>query len=446
LTLQVTPPKYTGQGQQSLDEGKGPYALLPGSRLHVRGTVNKPLSQATLALAAQQRPMNLEEDNAFSHDFVYAADAAGIYAITLTDTEQIYGTSAGKAGPLASRVPTQFTLRTQIDRPPLVKLRLTGIGALITTRARLPVAVTIDDDFAVADAQLHWKLGAAADGTPGRAESLPAAKQDQPFGNPAVKLDHLLDVRALKASAGVELTLEVTAKDNNDVTGPGKGSSGKTVLRVVADDEFRAELLRREREQREEVERLLKSQRGVFADTKDLVRAGAEGKPWTTATEQAAARVARQQKAIGTSIALTARRIDDLLIEADNNRLEEQSGPLKKRLGTAVHARLVQTADKSVPDATARLEEARRLAAQPKDRDAALEAALAGQEKIEKELVDVLKHMITSEDYQFILSLIMEIQHSQSDVRDRARKQLQEHLDSLFKKGDAGQPGGNAPR
>ena len=444
LTISVTTPKYAGAVQETLEEGKGSYPVLPGSKVHVLATANKPLSQAMLTQGASTHTMKPDKDNAFSFDLDYQAAAAGVYSIALTDKELVPLDSQGTVGPLSSRVPTQFTLRTKSDRPPGVKLRLSGIGGMITARARLPLSAAIDDDFSITDAYIRYRFGATA-GDASHGKDVRPEGLDKQLGTPVVRLEHVIDVEALKGAVGADLTLEVNAVDNNDVTGPGNGTSGKTVLRIVSDEEFRADLLRRETDQRLEVERLLKVQFGLIADTKELARPGTDDKPWSASAQQSATRVAREQKNVGMGLALVAKRVDELLTEAANNRLEKQSGPLQQRLRAGVHDRLMQIAEKSVPEVLVKLDDARRQASRPKERGEALAAAMAGQARIETELSDVLKHMVKSEDYQIILSLIMEIQHSQSDVHDRARRQLQEQLKGLFERNGTGAPGGKDP-
>lgn len=438
LKLTVTPPKYTGASTEILAEGKGPYSLLPGSRLHLEGIANKPLSQATITLGTTRRTMNVRKGLHFSLEMEYRPDAAGVYSIDLTDTEQLPLASRAGVGPLTSRVPVQFTLRTRLDRLPLVKVRLTGIGGIITSRAKLPLSISIDDDFAITDANIHYHVRSSVEGETGRSDLVRPPGIEKQFGGSAVRINHVLDVGAIKVPVGSELTFEVKANDNNDVTPPRTGTSNSTVLRVVSDDEFRADLMRREKEQRQEVERLQKVLVGVVADTRELVRAGAAGKTWTAGTEQAAARLTREQKAMGPALGMIARRIEDLLTEAINNGLEAQDGPLAQRLRSHVFTPLTQLADASIPEVVRRLEEARSESGRVPQREQALSAALTGQAKIETELNQILKYMVKAEDYQLVLSLIMELQHSQADVLTRAEKERLERIKRIFEQGGAG--------
>lgn len=438
LKLTVTPPKYTRAAAESLAEGKGPYALLPGSRLYIEGVANKPLSQATITQGTTRHAMQDEKDRQFSFDLEYRPEAAGVYSIELIDTEQLPLASQACVGPLTSRVPVQFTLRTRIDRLPLVKVRLAGIGSIITARAKLPLSISIDDDFAITDASIHYHYRSSTEGDAGRSDIVRPPGIEKQFGGPTVRVDHVLDVGALKVPAGSELTLEVKAVDNNDVTPPRIGTSSATVLRVVSDDEFRADLMRREKEQQQEVERLQKVLVGVVADTRELGRTRTDAKPWPASTEQAASRVAREQKAMGPALGMVARRIGELLTEAINNGLESQNGPLAQRLRSRVSAPLTKIAEVSIPGVVLRLDEARRHTARAQERSQALAAALAGQANIEAELNQILKYMVKAEDYQLVLSLIMELQHSQADVLSRAEKERLEKIKRIFEQGGTG--------
>lgn len=435
ISLSVTPPQYTGGRRESLAEGKGPYAILPGSKVTLEGAASKTLSQAALSREDTHQKMSLRNGKQFAMELDYAPDKGGTYSVELTDTEQLPFASGNRAGPLHSRLPVQFTLRTRVDRLPMPKLRLQGIGGLITTRAQLPLSLSVDDDFAVADAwiQLHYRT--AVEGDAGKEEAVRPEGLKPKLGGTSVRLDHVLNVAALKAAAGTDLILEVQAIDNNNVTPPRRGTSGATVLRVVSDEEFRSDLLRREKEQRQEIERLQKVLVGITADTRELTRKETGSAPSPEKAQQAIAKVAREQKRMGAALSVVARRIDDLLTEATNNGLERPDGPLAQRLRSRVSAPLGQITERAVPEGVLRLEEARRLAGKADERNVALEAALDGQAKIAAELNDILKNMIKAEDYQLVLSLIMELQHSQEDVLKRAEKERQERIQQIFQQG-----------
>src|SRR5207248_2258114 len=130
------------------------YAILPGSRLLIRGSANKPLTSATLVRGTERRPLELHGPSDFELAIPYSNKSAGIYAIELVDTERMPQPESDRPGPLRSREPTQFTLSTRPDRPPQIKARLSGVSGLIVPRARVPITARIEDDFAVRDVRL----------------------------------------------------------------------------------------------------------------------------------------------------------------------------------------------------------------------------------------------------------------------------------------------------
>jgi hypothetical protein len=435
LSLSVTPPKYAGGQRETLAEGRGPYAILPGSKVQINGTASKALSQVAISRDDWRHKISPRNGNQFTTELDYAPDKGGTYSIELTDTEQLPFAAGNQSGPLGSRLPVQFTLRTRVDRLPIPKLRLKGIGGLITTRALLPMSLSVDDDFAVKDAwiQLHYRT--AVEGDAGEEVAVRPDGIKPQLGKTTVRLEHPLDVAALKAAEGTDLILEIQAIDNNDVTPPRRGTSGATVLRVVSDEEFRSDLLRREKEQRQEIERLQKVLVGIIADTRELTRKEGDNAPTSAKVQQSVASVAREQKRMGAALSVVARRIDELLTEATNNGLERPDGPLAQRLRSRVSVPLGQIAERSVPNGVLKLDEARRLVEKVDERNVALEAALDGQSKIAADLSDILKNMIKAEDYQLVLSLIMELQHSQEDVLKRAEKERQERIKQIFQQG-----------
>ncbi|MCE9544600.1 MAG: hypothetical protein K8T25_03655 [Planctomycetia bacterium] len=435
LSLTVTPPKYTGLKPQKLSEGKGPYSLLPGSRLTVQGSANKPLSAAIVLHGTKRQQLVVREGRTFEMEIPYAADGAGIYGIDLTDTENLPQPGSERPGPLSSRVPVRFTLRTLADRPPQIKAQLVGISGMITSHAKLPLKATIDDDFAVSDVRLRYQWRGPAESRQSGQDAVRPKEVASLLGAQQIPLSCELDVAPLNVPVGSDFSVEIEATDNNNVSTPGVGRCPPMLLRVVSDDELRTDLLRREKEQRQELERLLKVQTGLLADTRDLLQRSANQATWPAAAQQSAARVAREQKIVGGSLSAIAQRVGDLLVEASNNRLEDASGALTARLQDHVRKPLTRVADQRVPEVGLRLDEARRLASSAKERNAALAAAADEQAKIESELQDVLKSMIKVEDFQFVLSLLLEIQQSQTEVLSRSEKERQEQIRRILEHG-----------
>ena len=243
LKLEVTFPTYAGGKTEPLPAGKGPYFILPGSSLALAGIANKPLTQAQLAREAARFPLIIESNNHVSGKLTPRDVLTGQYAIELLDTEG-----------LEAHRPTSFGLRLRADREPRVKARLTGIGGMVTARAQLPLSCRVTDDYGLNSVSVPftWRGDDQERKEGAGTVELPAVKIT-PL-TLELSFDEILDLEPLKIPPGTGLTFHVAAADNDDFpdepsapVGPNIGKSPDFSIRVVTDEELRADLLRRKR-------------------------------------------------------------------------------------------------------------------------------------------------------------------------------------------------------
>lgn len=438
LELIYHPPAYTGEPSQPLPRGRGPYALLPGSTLMLRGTASKPLSAATLGVRGDVVDLAIE-DGTFSGSLKFAAESAGTYSIALVDQESITLPGQEKPGPLRSKVPTRFTLRAKPDREPQITARLSGISGMIVPQARIPYSGKMKDDYAITATRVrwHWATDDAEQHADGEFPLQTAAAGDARSRT----FDQVFDLQELALPVGAGFSFHIEADDNNDVSGPGTGKSTSFMFRVVSEEELRADLLRREKQQRQEIERQLTRQVGLLADTQGLSADTKGNRELSPEQQRDLARVQKEQKSVGLAVAAVAERMSDLLAEAVNNQLAAQSGPLHERLQDRVILPLERLAKQTIPAAVTELGKARRHVNEPVPRDQALAAAMKLQQEIEGELEAILKSMIRAEDFQFVLSLLHQIERLQRDVYERALEEEEERVRRFLEEGK--DPAGN---
>lgn len=420
LHLEITPPKYTGESVQDLAPGKGPYFVLKGTSLFIRGTVNKPLTRASLAIEGKLLPLELTAaKTGFTGNVPPEQLVAGHYTVELEDTEG-----------LASRRPTSFGLRIRTDREPRVRAKLVGVSGMVVPRAMVPLECRVSDDFAVMAAEVAytWRDEMAQMPQEGRIE-LPAAKET--LGQRELSFADVLDLSALNLPTGTSLNFHVAARDNDDISGPNVGKSSDFLLRIVTEQELQNDILRREKEQRQEMERLLKQQEDLRTDCQAL-QAGLTDAPLATEHKDLLMQYQRRQKVIGTNVSAIAERLENIVIEAKNNRLEDPSGNLEKRMREDIIRPMTEIAELAVPDTVQHLDQTRRLGAEVAPRNEALSTAVTRQKEIADAMREILRHMVKAEGYQEAVNLLYEIQKSQQDVLDRTMKERQERIKGII--------------
>jgi hypothetical protein len=144
------------------------------------------------------------------------------------------------------------------------------------------------------------------------------------------------------------------------------------------------------------------------------------------------------------------------LIEAENNRLEEEGGPLHRRLNENVIQPMTEIWQLDSPEAVRSLDSVR-MAANAADRDEALAKAIAQQEALAAKMREILVHMEKAEGYQEAVNLLYEIEKLQRNVYDLTEQELQERIRKFLEEGkspdepkpdnggdsDSGDPGAN---
>ena len=423
LAFIYTPPSYVGQEPHALPKNVGSYPVLEGSRVEVVGTAGKDLARARLSFA-KAAPADMDLDGARGFRTVLSGDRlrSGVYAVWLEDTTG-----------LASKQPARFSLRVNPDRRPTVNARLEGIGDLVVPDAVVPIRATMRDDYAIRKAELVCKVLVEEQGETA-ARRYAFGGPDLPYGDKQIEAVHRQECGPLDLPVGARLTLGVEAADNDTVSGPKVGASGVFSLKVVTEDELRAELLRREQEQRLEFERLLRDQRKLAENARTL-QAVLDAPARTFADEDGRllATTEKRQRLVGGRCTAVADQMTRILAEVENNRLEQEQKPLRDRLAGKIIEPLRLLARRNVLMAADHLDQARKAEADaPGDRRAALADAIAEQDRIVAAMRDVLRNMVKWEGYQEAVTLLREVLRTQKGVSEKTLKAYQERIRSIF--------------
>ncbi len=431
-----------------LPPGKGPYYVLNGSSMELRGNTNKPLRDAKLRLNGEDRvwPLKIADSKSISGSVATDELLDGKYTIELKDTTG-----------LTSLRPTAFRLNVRLDREPRIRARLHGISGMVVPQAMVPMSVRVKDDYAVNKVGLDYEWQSSEGGSSDNG-SVPFEGPADLLGQPEFGFDDIFDLQPLKFSPGITLTFTVQATDNDEVTGPKTGQSSEFLLRVVTEEQLRTDLLRREKEQRQEFERLLKNQEDLLTEIRALAAdASREQQPFNKEQKDKIRDTQRRQKLIGTNIETIARRLETFLIEAQNNRLEKEGSRFHVRLQRRVIEPMYSLSlrkepvepsednpdadasdEPNIPSAEDGLHKARRLDTEQDfaQRDQTLDLVTDEQEEIVRIMRDILTYMVKTEGFQAAVNLLYEVEKAQKNVLEMTEEELEDLLKKLF--GDGG--------
>ena len=415
LELEVTGPEYIQEEAALLPKGSGPHGVLEGSSLSIAALSNKPLSVANLINPdGGEMKMTAGDDNTrFTLDIPTDKLLGGKYTFNLVDENG-----------LTSSRPTSFSIAMKADRAPQLRASLNGISGLVTPKALIPISFRAKDEYSITATSVYAKWqGDSSSSVPQEVEK-PIAGIEDLLNQKIVQAETAFDLRELEIPVGVGLRLSVKAVDNNTLSGPGIGQSREFLLRVVSEEELRADLLRREIEQRQAFELALKNQEQLTVDLRAL--AAKQLEQADEDNDKVLSRLVdmqRRQKIVGTNLANIANRFESFLIEARNNRLDEsdsnldESMSIEKRLSEKIIAPIRSLDAEDIFIASQSFDVVRRSVADPEQMAKAAGDTAGIQEEIQAKMRQILSAMQDSETYQQIINQAIETKRAQEEVR-----------------------------
>ena len=434
LSLTATPPTYSGLPEQSLPEGEGPYYVLKGTDLTVRGTTNKSVSRATLVVGDKTYPMDVSNNRDISLDLASSFTAADTYRIQLEDVEEIWNPATGTFAPLRSQGDLQFTLKHTPDLAPAVNAQLVGVGSMVLPNARIPYTCSISDDYGITASriQFEWRVDSAGSETENGTSEIELP--ESAIGSLEFAFDDAINLADLEVPEGSGFGFVIEADDNDEVSGRKTGKSTKFLLRVVSEDELRENLLRREKELRQEFESVLSRQEDILTESQALRAAFNVEEEVSADDRKTLMESQRNEKQMTTSVLSIADRLESIIAEIQNNRIEEEGGPSEQRLGRQIIAPMRRLGNENLPVISDRLDQVRRQLADSSERQAALDSAIEEQQQAVDSMQEILSQMMTSEGLQEAVNLLHKVQQEQQDVADMTEKEKRERLERILDK------------
>jgi len=444
VELTVRPPSYTGREPEKLPPGSGPYSLLDGSSLEIAGRASKPLASAVLVAGETRLPLPLVGDDAFNGLVPSGNIVSGTYRIEIEDTESLLLPDKSEPSGLGAREPARFKVRVRPDDPPTVTAAIEGVSGLVVANARVPYLARAVDDYAVKNVRVEygWKEDSG--------ESEEKTGQVEPAGEPLesavdrVAYASALELDPLAIPVNSRLSFRITAEDNDTVNGPKKGESNRLLLRVVSEGDLRADLLRREKEQRQLLEELLKKQDALLTDCQAAQAEVRGAETLASENRDLLVRLQKRQKQLGASLLPLVERMTGLVAEMENNRLEDAQGVLRERILEYVVKPLNEAYENLSPLAVIALDNARRAVDGWEARHAHLNETVGLQQQMMARMREAMVHMVRNEDFQIAVNLLYEIQKSQRELMTLTESEKEARIREILEK-EAGTTPENGP-
>ncbi|CAM3168887.1 DUF4175 domain-containing protein [Rariglobus hedericola] len=256
-------PAYTRR--PPLRQPAGALTLFPGSKIRVVAQANQPVKSIELRFAGDDAPaaipLSVDADAPKVARGEFTVPAAGFTGLSLPLVS---------AEGIASTDSTVYPVRMETDRVPTVRIdEPTTSSETIVSTARLAVRARVRDDFALAKVELVTEVAGGAQ-----------SRRLLTVGDNGVVSHTFIPVSETPPlTEGAQLTWWIEATDNNNVTGPGIGTSERKQLAIVSFTQKQEEMLKRLEETSRRMEDVARRQSEVRGNLGDALRRNDEKTP-----------------------------------------------------------------------------------------------------------------------------------------------------------------------
>lgn len=243
ISATITPPAYAGQ--PAVESSTLAVSALAGSKVEFLAEFQVlPIAdQRRIATAwidlpgAERQPLT-----------VTGATATGSFTVGLGG-EVVLG---GNDGDGIAAATTRMALAAVADRPPVADLRGPRNDEAVGPQAVIRLTATGGDDLALAELAIERSVRSAAETKAGSPSDL--TRWTDVAGKASATRPAELSIAGL-AKPGDQVVVQARASDANNVSGPGIGRSQPLTLKVVSEDELRADLARQAGDAKERIGR-----------------------------------------------------------------------------------------------------------------------------------------------------------------------------------------------
>lgn len=404
--LRITPPAYTQLDMLTLGDGQRAAQVLPGSEVTIRIETNKPVREVTLMAGRETVGEAIPEGDGSAVTFVP------------TETHTYHFALVDDVG-LENRRPMRFSLRVVPDEPPRARMRLFGVGDMITPEAVLPIEVEFADTYGLATVELIYET--SREGTWESFIPLPE------FGPRSTNFKMTLSwsVSSAELTAGETVVLRARAADFDDVSGPNVAQSPDTTLRVVTREELLSELARREQEYRMDFERLVDSQEALRSGLLTAFRRFRRQTVQEDSLASALAPLERRQRNIAGSVNVIQQQFEQILSELKVNQLDTLDE--RTRLGDGIVTPLKQLVRRDLVIAADTIRQWSRSHSPEA-------ASLVDPQQVAvlAQMREVLANMLEWEGYREVINMLRDVIRLQQELHRETQEALEERADEVF--------------
>ncbi len=415
--LRIVPPSYTGLTPVDLGDGHRAAQVLEGSTVTISATTNQPVVGATL-LSGREVVVPVFGDDSTLPAPGDTRDSTTTLTATVQPAETVvYEFGLVDANGLENRKPVRFSIRVMEDEAPRVRIKLEGVGEMVTADAVLPLVVEATDAYGLSEVSLRYQLS--------REDAASTMIPLETFSPRLTKFSHELSwpVSAAAPVPGERLVLVARATDFDDVNGPNETETPETSLRIVTRDELLAELARREEEYRLDFERLVAAQEKLRGELLTVLSRADRTKAGALAA--ALAPLERRQRSIAGSTNVVRQQFARILAELRVNQLV--SHVVEERLGRRIVEPLTQLARRDLVMAA---DTVRRWSLDGSPETASL--VDPQQATILAQMREVLANMIQWEGYQEAVNTLRDILRLQAELEAETQRAIEDQAGDIF--------------
>lgn len=244
LDITLIPPAYSGLKEQYLERNIGDIIALPGTKVKLKGGINKDIESAHLKFASGSLlTMNIQGRRISAEFDIRDNDR---YLIELIDTDSLRNPS-----------PIEYSISTLYDNPPFIEISRPGQDIESTLDATIALSIEARDDYGFSEVSLYFKyLRSASSASDTNWQRIPLVKQTS--RSKQLELTHLWDFNKMPLAFDDGLVYYAQARDNNRINGPGVGISNTYYIRFPSLEEIFDAFNEQEADQIEKVEDIVK--------------------------------------------------------------------------------------------------------------------------------------------------------------------------------------------
>ena len=437
--MRIVPPAYTRLDALTLGDGQRAAQILPGSDVNIRIETNKPVTRVTLmagsetiaeVLPSSRTPPAIEAGPEHSEGpgTQPLKQTNRRFAVTISPlkTHTYHFALLDEVG-LENRRPVRLSLRVIVDEPPRARMKLPGVGEMITPQAVLPIEIECADTYGLATVELAYN--ASREPTPAPTAEDTSHERLIPLPSFKPYLTRFTTSLAWPVAtegleAGQTLTLQTRAEDFDNVSGPNEAQSRPVLLRVVTREELLAELTRREQEYRAEFERLIDSQEQLRSRLLTVLGRFQEASDDETLAVDLAP-LERRQRNISGSVNVVRQQFEQILAELRVNHLDTMDE--QRRLGEWIVNPLSRLAKRDLVAAADTIRQWSREGSTEK-------ASRVDPQQVEllSKMREVLASMIQWEGYQEVVSLFRDIIRLQQELKAETEATVERQGSDVF--------------